>query len=122
MPAKLEDLTMKPYTAHSQPMFTENIYVNWLDRLSGTTVAEAVEFLQSLDPDAVLTYDVEADDTSGLEVTSKLVKSREPTPEELREVKLSTARYLRRRIEQAKALGRPPEDTEKTLARILSEL
>lgn len=103
-------------------MFTENIYVDWLDQLSGTTVAEAIEFLQSLDPDAVLTYDVEAYDTSGLEVTSKLIKSREQTPEELMEVKLSTARYLRGRIERAKALGRPTEDTEKTLAKILSEL
>lgn len=55
-------------------MYTKTIVVNtdWLRDIDGMTVAGAIEYLQKLNPDHILSYSLEGGDTHGVDVSSEL--------------------------------------------------
>ena len=64
-------------------MIRENIQTDWLDKINGRTIAEAVEYLQTLDQTYKLTAYPDGEDLHGVEQYSGLYYERKETEAEL---------------------------------------
>lgn len=68
-------------------MITINIEEDWLHKIDGASVAEAVEYLRGLDPEHTLQFCLTGD-TQGVDLSSRLEYRREETPEEVKAAKV----------------------------------
>jgi anti-sigma28 factor (negative regulator of flagellin synthesis) len=69
-------------------MKTVNIEVDWLDKINRLTVADAIDYLKTLNQLYKLTAYPDGDDLQGVEHYSGLYYEREETKEELRAIRV----------------------------------
>jgi hypothetical protein len=65
-------------------MIKENIEIDWLDKINGLTVANAIDYLRTLNQSHSLTAYPDGDDLHGVDQYSGLYYEREETDEELK--------------------------------------
>lgn len=64
-------------------MITEIVATDWLNKIDESTVAEAIAYLQTLDPSHELYYWQSNGDDHGVEISSHLTYQRKETPTEI---------------------------------------
>jgi hypothetical protein len=69
-------------------MITINIKIDWLDKVNGLTVAEAIDYLLTLPQTHKLTAYPDGCDLHGVEQYSGLYYEREETPTELKQARI----------------------------------
>lgn len=67
-------------------MKTVSVPTDWLNEITGRTVANAIAYLSTLPPDHELTYWQSGGDDHGVEISSKLTYQRPYTEQELAEL------------------------------------
>lgn len=65
-------------------MITEQIEIDWLDKVTGLTVADAIAYLSTLNQSYKLSAYPDGDDLHGVEQYSGLYYERNETPEEIK--------------------------------------
>ena len=78
-------------------MIIEKIEIDWLDKITGLTVSDAIVYLNTLNQSYKLSAYPDGDDLHGVEQYSGLYSERHETQEEL---KIQRIHYLNRRIKQ----------------------
>ena len=84
-------------------MIKEFDHTDWLSQIDGLTVAEAIEYLQTLDQAQTLDYFMSGGDTHGVEVVSRLFRERKETEQELEAIQEQRKQRENKRLADAAA-------------------
>jgi hypothetical protein len=74
---------------------TDTIESDWLHQIDGLSVADAIAYLQTLDPSLRLNAFCDGEDLHGIELGCSLLRDRDQTPEEAKAARL---KYLNREL------------------------
>lgn len=87
-------------------MKTITLRTDWLDQVCGLTVAGAIEYLSTLDPNHKLNAFMDGGDTHGVELRSELYFERPYTEDETAQIRAQRLERERKRLEDAAAYWR----------------